>query len=155
MEIIDFAESEAKANAAFHIANSDALAREGNTLLNLLLAGAGGSVAYLVNLAGKSSLFWQQTGIGAAAVYLFIVAALLLWKCLWVRPIWPPSNEPGNFPLDGYDLDAIRRVEMRNRQTCITANVGRNDAVGMWLNRCRALAAATPIVFAVAAWLGY
>jgi hypothetical protein len=70
VEILDFVESAAKENAAFHIANADALAKESNTLLNLLLAGAGGSVAYFVNLVGKGAPLWQQAGIGAASAYL-------------------------------------------------------------------------------------
>jgi hypothetical protein len=144
--LIDFIESEAKANAAFHIANGEAMAKEGNTLLGLLLAGAGGMAAYFVGLAGKGAPNWQLAGVGGAATYLFIVAGLTLWSCLWVRPIWPPANEPANFPLDGFDVDAVRIGDLPNRQACITANRERNDSVGMWLNRCRALAAATPII---------
>ncbi len=48
MEILDYAEAAAKDNAAFHIANADALARESNALMNMLLAGAGGALAYLL-----------------------------------------------------------------------------------------------------------
>lgn len=144
--LIDFIESEAKVNAAFHVANSEALAKEGNTLLSLLLAGAGGLSAYFVALAGKDVPTWQLAGVGGAAAYLFILAGLTLWSCLWVRPIWPPANEPANFPLEGFDVDAVRIGEIPNRQACITANRERNDSIGMWLNRCRALAAATPII---------
>jgi hypothetical protein len=121
--------------------------------LNLLLAGAGGSVAYFVNLVGKGAPLWQQAGIGAASAYLFVVAAIVLWRCLRIGPLWPPSNEPANFPMQGFSIDSIRAVELRNKQACIAANMQRNDFVGAWLNRCRKLAVATPIVFAAAAAL--
>lgn len=153
MEIIDYAEAAAKENAAFHIANADALSRESNTLLNMLLAGAAGALAYLVTLTDKGSAIWLKAGMGATATYLFIVAAALLYKCLRIRPIWPPANEPKNLTPDGFDAESIRRSDLKNRQACIDANRDRNDSVGMWLNRCRAMATATPIVFSVAAWV--
>lgn len=153
VEILDYAETAAKENAAFHIANADALARESNALMNMLLAGAAGSLAYLVTLSDKGAAMWLKAGMGAMAAYLFIVAATLLYKCLHIRPIWPPANEPKNLTPDGFDVGSVRRAELKNRQACIDANRDRNDSVGMWLNRCRAMATATPIVFAVAAWV--
>lgn len=157
MEILDYAEASAKENAAFHIANADALARESNTLLNMLLAGAAGALAYIVTLTDKGAAIWLIAGMGATAAYLFIVAATVLYKCWRIRPIWPPANEPKHLSLetlDGFDAVSIRRAELKNQQACIDANRDRNDSVGMWLNRCRAMATATPIVFVVAAWVG-
>jgi hypothetical protein len=152
---LDFFEAEAKENAAFHLANAEALLREGNTFLNLLLAGAGGSLALMVTLAEKSAPTWQTGGVGATSGYLFLLSALLLLKCLWVRPIYPPANEPKNLMQDGFEIEQIRKVEMRNRQACIDANRDRNDEVGLWLNRCRAMAAATPLIFLVVAAVVY
>ncbi|MEO8838834.1 MAG: hypothetical protein ABI351_08980 [Herbaspirillum sp.] len=154
MDIVEYAEQEAKANAAFHISITDALMRESNTLLNLLLAGAGGSVAYAVNLTGKAA--WQQWGMATTAVYLFIVAAMVLFYCLQTESAWPPANEPKNFPLSGYTLNEVREGELASRQRCIDRNRLRNEQVGVWLNRCRALAVAAPIAFSVGAfWLGH
>lgn len=155
MEILDYAEAAAKENASFHIANAEALARESNALMNMLLAGAAGALAYLVSLSDKGSALWLKVGMAATAAYLFIVAATLLYKCLRIRPIWPPANEPKHLTPNGFDADSVRRAELTNRQACIDANRDRNDLVGMWLNRCRAMATATPLVFAVAALVVY
>lgn len=148
---IEWTEAAAKENAAFHIANADALTRESNTLLNVLLGGAGGSLAYMANLAEKDAALWQIAGFGATSAFLFAVAALTLWKCLRVRPIMPPTNEPAHLSTEGFDFDVIRRVELRNQQTCIDMNRKRNDDVGFWLNVCRGLAVCTPIIFAMTA----
>lgn len=153
MDLLDFIEAEAKANIAFHIANADGLSKESNTFLNLLLAAAGGLLTFFVSLMEKKGVaIWQLAAVGTGAIYFFVVAGLLLWHCLWVRKIWPPANEPKNFPLTGFDIDAIREGELVNRQACIEANVERNESVGLWLNRCRAMAAATPIATALVAW---
>ena len=145
---LDFAEAAAKVNADFHIAMADGLAKESNTFLNLLIGGAGALTAYEVSLIGKPTPVpdWQLIAVGAGATYLFCVAALLLWKCLWVRDLYPPANEPGNIPIEGYPLENVRIGELAVRQQCIELNKRRNRIAGNWLNRCRAMAAATPAV---------
>ena len=153
--LLDFIEAEAKENAAFHLACTETLMREANTFLNLLLAGAGGGLALMVSLAEKSAPLWQSVGTASVSVYLFLLSVFLLFKCLRVRPVYPPANEPKNLMQDGFDLDQIRRVEMKNRQACIDANRDRNDEVGLWLNRLRAMTAGTPIIFLVAAAVVY
>jgi len=152
-ELLDYIENEARVNAAFHIANADSLTKESNTLLNLLLAGAGGALALLVSLLQKTTPAptWQLWAVGAAAVYLFALAGLVVRKCLWVQDIWPPANDPRNFPLTGYSLDQIRQFDLENKQRCCDSNRLRNEGVGIWLNRCRSLAAATPLVTALVA----
>ncbi len=149
---LDWIEAETKANAAFHIASADALCREANALLNILLAGAGASLAYTVNLSEKGAAAWQVVGFASISGFLFFVAALTVWLCLRVRPIMPPANEPAHLNQPGFDVEAIRAVELRNRQACIDMNRQRNDNVGYWLNCCRGLAVCTPIIFALAAW---
>lgn len=153
-ELLDYIEAEARANAAFHIANADNLTKESNTLLNLLLAGAGGSLAFVAALLQKTTPVpsWQPWAVGAASAYLFVLAALVVWKCLWVQDIWPPANEPGSFPLTGYTVEQIRQFDLQNKQQCCDRNRARNERIGAWLNRCRALAAATPLFTAAAAW---
>lgn len=153
-ELLDYIEGEARINAAFHLTNADNLTKEGNTLLNLLLAGAGGALALVAALLQKTTPVpsWQPWAVGAASAYLFILAALVVWKCLWVQEIWPPANEPKNFPLTGYTVEQIREFDLQNKQQCCDNNRVRNERVGTWLNRCRALAAATPVVTACAAW---
>jgi hypothetical protein len=151
--LLDYIEKEAKENAAFHLSNADALLKESNTLLNLLLAGAGGALGLMIALAQKIAPTWQLAGVCSVSLYLFAIAGLLLFKCLWVKPIYPPSNEPVNLMQDGFDVLEIRKAELNNKQGCITLNRERNDHVGYWLNRCRAMAACVPLVFLAAAWV--
>ena len=155
MEKLDFIESEAKANAAFHVACCESLAREANTFLTLILTGAGATFWYALNLSAEESYDWQLYGISAVSLYLFIVAALTTGKCLWAREIYPPSNEPTNLNQANHDLDVIRLAELKNRQRCIDFNRERNDEVGLWLNRCRLMASAAPFIFLISALASY
>lgn len=152
-ELLDFIETEARSNAAFHITNADSLQKESNTLLNLLLAGAGGALALATGLLQKTGPVpaWEVWGATAASIYLFILSGLVVWRCLWVQAIWPPANEPKNFPLTGFSVDDLREADLKNKQTCCDHNRARNEKIGNWLNKCRALSAATPLVIALAA----
>lgn len=152
---LDFFEAEAKENAAFHITCAETLMREANTFLNLLLAGAGGALALMVTLAEKLAPTWQTFGTAAISVYLFLLVGLLLLKCLRVRPIYPPANEPKNLMQEDFSIEQIRKAEMKARQFCIDANRHRNDEVGLWLNRCRGMTAATPLIFLAVAAVVY
>lgn len=152
-ELLDFVEGEARVNAAFHIANADILQKESNTLLNLLLAGAGGALALTITMLQKPTPvpLWQIMSTASAAAYLFAVAGFVIWRCLWVEDIWPPANEPKNFSLDLYSVDQLRRFDLDNKQYCCDLNRVRNEGVGSWLNRCRALAAMTSLFVGVSA----
>lgn len=148
VETMKWIEGAARSNAEFQVSCADSLERQGSALLNLLLTGAGGALAYTVNLAEKHGAAWQQAGMAAVSVWLFAVAALLLVRVLWSRPIYGPANDPGNLQA-AYEMDLASALEyeMQNRQFCIAQNRERNDSVGRWLNICRSLAAATPLVF--------
>lgn len=99
----------------FHIANGDAINKESNTLLNLVVAGAGGLLAFVVGLIEKGADTWQSGGVAASSVFLF-----LGWLTGAILPLgapdMPPANEPKNFPLEGYDLTSIRVAELNNRR---------------------------------------
>lgn len=151
MKKLDFIEAEAKANFAFHLACAETLAKEANTLLTVLLTGAGASFGFVINLVEKGASQWLLYGLGAVSAYLFAIAALTTRKCLWVDVMYPPANEPKNLNQTNLSIAAVRRSELKNKQTYIDMNKARNEDVGDWLNRCRMLAAATPLVFAVAA----
>lgn len=151
MNKFDYIEAEAKANFAFHLACAETLAKEANVLLTVLLTGAGASFGFVINLVEKGASQWLLYGLGAVSAYLFAIAALTTWKCLWVRTMYPPANEPKNLNQTNLSIAAVRRSELKNKQIYIDKNKERNDSVADWLNRCRMLAAATPLVFAVAA----
>jgi hypothetical protein len=145
---LDFVEVQAEKNAAFHLSCAEALAKEANVLLTILLAGGGASFWYTVKLLVAGTTPWLLCGVSSIAVYLFFLSGLLTWKCLWAREMYPPANEPQNLTNEELELDEIRRLDLRNRQACIDLNRERNDSVGLWLNRCRIAIAATPLIFA-------
>lgn len=151
-ESVKWVEDQARLVCAFQERVIDALEKQAAALLNLLLAGAGGSLAYAVNLVEKHSQAWQSAGMAAVAVWLFTVAALVLWRAMWSRAVFGPANDPAHLRA-AYELDVTqaRIYSLEHLQAGITANRARNDAVGRALNQCRLLAAATPIVFAVVA----
>lgn len=153
-ESVKWVAEAARAVAAFQVQCADAMERQGATFLNLLLAGAGGALAYAVNLGEKGAALWQQWGMWGAAAWLFAVAGVLLSRVLWTRPIYGPANDPNNL-VRAYHMEmtAVLVVDLRQRQKAIEANRARNEAVGRWLNICQALAAATPLVFGVTAAL--
>lgn len=150
-EKLKWVEDEARANAAFHVASADVLAKEANTTLNLMLAGASGSLAYMVTLAERGGWSWSAAGMGAVSAYLFMLSAILVFQCLRIRPIWPTANEPENLIKSDLALSDLITDQLASKQRCIIRNRDRNDEVGMWLNRCRVAVTVTPIVFVLAA----
>ncbi|MHB0926908.1 MAG: hypothetical protein ACYC1F_10430 [Gallionellaceae bacterium] len=154
-ERLKWMEDEARANAIFHVDSAAVLVKEANTTLNLLLAGAGGALAYMVALVQQGGVRWAAVGMAAVSVYLFALAALLIFKCLRIQPIWPTSNEPQNLNQPEMDFEQLRNADLESKQRCIERNRERNDRVGMWLNRCRAWVTITPVVFVLASALAY
>lgn len=156
-KLLDFMYVEARANMAFHITNGEAISKEANTFLNLLLGAGSGLFALMISLSQKKEFpEWMAGGLIAASVYCFVITGVLVWKCLWIQNIAAPANEPKNFPLDPqYLFDDIREIELMNLQGRIDRNKERNLKAGSWLNRCRGFAAGTPILGGVSAWVGW
>ena len=86
MEKLDFFEASAKANAAFQIASAEYLTKEANATLLLLLSGGAGSLAYAISLFDKGVL-WAAAGMAACCLYLFLLAAVLVFGCLLLRDL--------------------------------------------------------------------
>jgi len=153
MDRLDYIESEARANAAFHIAGAEVLQKESNTLLNVLLAAQGGGIGLLAALLQRETLLvWQMGALLAGVAYLFVVSLVVVMRCLWARDLYPPANEPGNMQVDGVGLlDDLRRAQLKTAQDMIDLNRRRNESVAWWLNRSRlAAAAVVPVVMGVA-----
>lgn len=151
--VIEWVESQAAAALQFSVSCADALERQAVGLLGIVLVGAGGALGYAVNLAEKGAPAWVLVGTTMSAVWLFAMAGVLTWRCLWAQEIWGPANDPAHLLQPGFELAAIRRVDLRNKQLALEGNRRRNDRVGLWLNRVRVASACTPLVFAVAAAL--
>lgn len=152
MEQLDFAERAGAENMKFHLANADALLKESNSTLLLVVAAGTALLSFATGTSG-----WEPKAIAAfsGGVWLYIVGALIVAMCLRVRAIEAPTNEPINLLHPEHELDDIRRVELQNLQARITANARRNDTVGAWLNRARFAAVTVPLVLAVAFLAGH
>lgn len=152
-ELINWIEAQARSTVDFGIACSDALERQANTLINTLIVGAGGSFAYFVSLSEKKAVLWQQWGMFAVAIWLFLVAAIVLIKCMWSGHMYPPTNDPENMlAVKKYSLIEVKGFQLDHVQFAIKFNRARNNSVGLWLNGARALTILTPGAFAIGAW---
>jgi len=156
-ESVKWVEENGRLVSAFQERCTDALERQAAALLNLLLAGAGGALAYAVSLMEQQAPAWMPAGMASASAWLFMVSALLVYRVLWSRPVVGPGNDPANLEAAlTMATDQARVYHLQNHQRAIVADRARNDSVGRWLNICRAMAAVgTPIWFAVAAWAAY
>jgi hypothetical protein len=149
-ELIDWVEKQALENLRFRIQDAENISKESNTTLTILLAALGGGIAYTAKLLEADS---EQTVVVAMAttlVYIAVLCAVLLQKCMKIVAMPVPTNEPRNLFQKRFSLDAIREVELSNVQARIDEAVARNDASAAWLNRVRFLAILAPLVFGIA-----
>ena len=155
-ESVEWVAESANKVAAFQLDCVDALVGQGTSLLNLLLAGAGGALAFAVKLADADASYWQQGGMWGASIWLFFTAAIVLSKVLWSGPAYGPANDPGNL-VAAFKMPKERalRYDIAHRQAAIEANRERYLGVSHALNLCRALAIATPLAFFVGAAIAY
>ncbi len=129
------------------------LVAQSATTLALLLAGLGAALAYGVRV------FESRPGIvawGAAAVcvWMALLAAVLVAKCVNARPAPLLHTSPTNVLVPGATLRQIQAGELQRLQERIKIQSEVNEARAMWLNRVRYGAVATPLVFALAFLVG-
>lgn len=151
-KLIDYAEQEAKILASFQIECADAVERASNTLLNILLSGAGGGLALAISLYERGAEDWVLIGTFATSIYLFILCGILVRFCLWSSEISPTANEPNhiyNENTRSLELVLVKYYELKNRQQSIEYNRTRNENVGAWLNTVRSMAALTPLIIVI------
>lgn len=157
MDKLEFIERTPKANADFHIATTEYLAKEAQQTLTLLLSGAAGGTAYGISLFDKGTT-WAAAGMFASAAWLFILSFVIVYHCMRIRPISPPANEPSQLlkaNTDEWKLDELREAHLHTLQRSIERYRERNDTVGTWLNRVRMAAPGVAIVFTLAAACTY
>lgn len=148
-ELIDYAEKAGFDNLRERIEVATTLQREANTVMALLLTGAGVALAFAAHDKGSSM---GLTGAAiAVCLYLFGLAALLNGKCLGLIAYPACHNEPKNLNQPAYTLAQIRQWELENLQARIDQAIDINEQRSTWLNRCRYAAALTPII-ASAGW---
>lgn len=153
-EHLDYVERQAERNYDFHSETYESLRGEARTLLSLLLVLTGAAFGLTADLLARPGV-WAGWAVAGAAATAYL-AALVVWLALrGLRSVLyaPPANEPKNLLAEGYDLAAIREVELENLQARIEQNVAEGGRLGELVDRVRVAAVATPLVFAAAAAL--
>lgn len=150
MELIDWVEGQAKDNLLFRLNNLENLIKDANSVLLLLLAGIGASMAYGYKFYISTSYEeWLLISVLAVGIYLLVLANILISKCLKIDEIQPPSNEPDNLYQKEFDILLLREIELKNIQERIDKATARNTITAIWLNRVKVAAASTPAVFII------
>ena len=149
---LDWIEKSAVENLKQRVECADVLAKEAATTLTVLLAGAGGSLAYGIKIADGD--FSVSVLIAVfVCIWLAICAMLLVRKCLKIDAIALVYNEPKNHLLrltSKTSFENWRKAELDGMQVRINANILRNDKTAKSLNLVRTMATATPAVALVA-----
>lgn len=147
--VLEWAESAGLENLRRHSSNADDLNSQSHTTLVLLLAAAGASTAYALEKFDESGVTWLVCFVSAITIWLFLLCAVLVWKCLKISSFPSVTNEPENLAQPGYSLDSLRAVEIENIQARIEEAAQRNHITARWLNYIRMSATLSPVVAAV------
>lgn len=148
-ELLDLAEKAGHENMRERIEVAGMIQREANTVMALMLAGAGTALAYAGSDKGMTP---GVTGAAlAVCLYLFLLAAVLNWKCLGLAAYPSAFNEPKSLNKPEYRVEQLRHWELENLQGRIGQAAAINTRRAAWLNRCRYAATLTPLV-AVIGW---
>jgi hypothetical protein len=125
---------------------------EASTTLTVVLAGLGGTLTYAAKMVDPPAAGAVAFGAMVLCAYFAVLAIVIVWKCLMVEEIPAVYNEPKNLVQDGFSLESIKSVEIKeNLQVRIEEMVAVNDRLARRLNTARVAAALSPVVFAVAA----
>lgn len=151
VRVVEWAEQQGMANFAIHAASFRRLADEANTTLALSLAGMAGALAYAAPLGSGGPATSLVFGAAWVCGYLALLSILLVTMCLWAEGIPTQHNEPKNLCPPGFSLASIREVELDNLQDRIERLCVKVERRARCLNALRLMAAATPLVFCVAA----
>lgn len=141
-ETLDWIERAALENMRGHLQSADTLAKEATTTLTILLAALSGAFGYALTDSDYRVSAVALTG------YLFVLCAMLVTRCMKIGEFPATTNEPRNLNQEGFPLDALRKVELRNIQDRIDQAARRNAITAQWLNRVRIGAICSPIIFA-------
>lgn len=146
---IDWVESQGERLMVFVIESLDRARAEATTTLSILLAGAGACFFLAVEKWGLDAPL--TAALLGVVVYLFGLAGALVWRCLILMDIYPPTNDPKNlWPRScdpECDLVKLRENSLVALSERIRMNTEINQVVGSQLNLVRKLMVLTPAVF--------
>jgi hypothetical protein len=151
LEVIDYAEKAGLENLRFRLQVTEALLKDATSTLTFLIAGIGGSLAYAASGFDKANLSALAVGAAVLSLWLMVISALLVIRCMGSQELQTPTNEPLNLFKPEYAILEIREVELRNIHERIQRTRKRNEKMATSLDAVRLLAIASPVVFGLSA----
>jgi len=152
MELIDYAEQQGLANYQWQQRVNETTRQEANITLGFLLAGGGASIAWSVaDLAGTHPSPALASGVLSMALWLFLLAAIVQFRCLGFVPSMPPANQPLNVYLPKFNTESIRVIHLDYLESSILFAISKGQFRAKSLYRIRLLTCLSPVVF-LAAW---
>lgn len=149
-ELLEWIEKQASTNLNYRLQSFESLAKDANSLLNIMFAAIGAIVAFCI----KHNPTGINDGLLVASlmllVWLMAVAFLLVFKCIMTSEFLPPGNEPRHLKVDGYSFESIRTYELENVQFSIDCIVKVIERMAFWLDKVRFLMILSPLIFILA-----
>lgn len=146
-ELADFALAEGKETINFHLKNMEAIAKSSNTTLSFLITAGGAAMAAAIKFQAKADTSDLVIPLCSLCVYLFLLAFILVSKCMVARDVYSPGNEPMNIYQPKFNKYDILAVELENLQARIVLNMKRNDETASWLTYIRYGMFISPFIF--------
>ena len=134
-------------------ATADLIAKESQTTLTVLLAGAGGTAAYAAKLFQTGQLGPAEAAAATTCAYFVCLAIALVSTCMMFKSYPALYQDPENLMQLSYSIDELREAEIKNIGERIADATEINRKRARSLNILRVLAAISPVVFAAAASL--
>jgi len=150
---LDWIEKQGKESLLFRLETTETLAKESATTLTILLSGMGGSAALAINGITEKASNSLVLACAAVSVYMAILAAVMVLKCLRIDDHQVPANEPKNLNHPDLSLDEIRQYDLKNMQNKIDKTRERNAITSKWVSRVRIASVATPVIWAAVFFL--
>ena len=154
MEMLEYAEKAGAENIKFHIECAEAIGKEANTTLTILLAASGTALGYTVKLFELGNHPYLVGGMVLMTAYLFVLTYYLISMVMGIEAIEAPTNEPANLLHPDHPLESVREIELRNLQARIKGNIRRNDKKAGRLNGLRLAVIFVPVLFALGMGFG-
>lgn len=149
-EVMDWAEARGLEYLKEHMTNVDTLKNDSSTLLTILIAAGGATLAYLLKAPEKHVSAEMMWGATILLFYFFVLGTVLIGKCLTAKHTQTVNNSASSLYQEGkFKLVDLKPVEFKNMKERSDNLIARNKATAYWLNRVRYAALCSPLAFAV------
>jgi hypothetical protein len=149
--IVDWVETTSTEHFKARYAAFVQIKQDAQVTFTIIAAGVGAALTLAAKIMAPGAAGTVSFGAAVLCLYLGLVAAMLVTKCMLFVPLPSIYNEPANLLLRGYTLAEIKEGELLGMQARIDEMMAINERASRWLNRARILALLSPVVFGLAA----